>query len=102
MIPRGSTWGTGMSELQQGPLTPVSREQAVHAPPPRLTRREERRRRRRARKRGEEILAWILVPVIVLGIYWGITAGLDLLGTSPGQVWDQLMQVKAMMEKRGV
>ncbi|HEV7439732.1 MAG TPA: hypothetical protein VGN94_08935 [Methylobacterium sp.] len=84
------------SDLHEGPLTPVSRP----APPPKLTRREERRRRRTRRRRGEEILAWILVPVIILGIYWGITAGFELLGTSPGQVWDQLMQVKAMMEKR--
>ena len=29
-----------------------------------------------------------------------ITAGFEALGTSPGLVWDQLMQVKAMMEKR--
>ncbi|WP_336487628.1 hypothetical protein [Methylobacterium nigriterrae] len=88
-----------MSELHEGPLTPISHP----APPPQkqtLTAREERRRRRKRRRRGEEILGWFLVPVIIFGIYWGISAGFEFLGTSPGQVWDQLMQVKAMMEKR--
>ncbi|GJE59318.1 hypothetical protein [Methylobacterium trifolii] len=84
-------------ELHEGPLTPVT-----HAPPPqKLTAREQRRRRRQRRRRGEEVLAWVLVPLICFGIYWGITAGFEFMGTSPGQVWDQLMQVKAMMEKRG-
>ena len=82
--------------LHEGPLSPV----AQPAPPKKLTRREERRLRRRRRRRGEEILAWVLVPVICLGVYWGINAGFGFFGTSPGQVWDQLMQVKAMMEKR--
>ncbi len=83
-------------DLQEGPLA-----QTTYAPAPKkLTVREQRRRRRQRRKRGEEILAWVLVPVICFGIYWGIAAGFDFFGTSPGQVWDQLMQVKAMMEKR--
>jgi hypothetical protein len=42
----------------------------------------------------------MLVPLICFGLYWGINAGFNFFGTSPGQVWDQLMQVKAMMEKR--
>ena len=82
--------------LHEGPLSPV----AQPAPPKKLTRREERRRRRQRRRRGEEVLAWVLVPLICVGIYLGISAGFDFFGTSPGQVWDQLMQVKAMMEKR--
>jgi hypothetical protein len=87
-----------MNDLHEGPLTPVTGTQAQSAP--KLSRREERRLRRKRRRHGEEILGWILVPLIVFGIYWGVTAGLDFLGTSPGQLWDQLMQVKAMMEKR--
>ncbi|MCJ2049058.1 hypothetical protein [Methylobacterium sp. J-070] len=83
--------------LHEGPLSPV----AQPAPPKQqLTRREERRRRRRRRRRGEEVLAWVLVPLICFGVYWGVSAGFTFFGTSPGQVWDQLMQVKAMMEKR--
>ena len=84
--------------IHEGPLAPVARP----APPKKGTPREQRRRRRQRRRRGEEVLAWVLVPLICLGIYWGINAGFDVMGTSPGQVWDQLMQVKAMMEKRGV
>ncbi len=86
-----------MNDLHQGPLTPVSSTQPA---PVKLTRREQRRLRRRRRRQGEEILGWILVPLIVVGIYWGVTAGFEVLGTSPGQLWDQLMQVKAMLEKR--
>ncbi|GJD54191.1 hypothetical protein [Methylobacterium dankookense] len=83
-------------DLQEGPLS-----QTQYAPAPKkLTAREQRRRRRQRRKRGEEMLAWILVPLICFGIYWGVNAGFAALGTSPGQVWDQLMQVKALMEKR--
>ncbi len=86
-----------MSDLQEGPLNPVG-----PAPAPKPSRRDERRRRRMRRRRGEEILGWVLVPVIVLSLYWGVSSAFDMLNTSPGQVWDQLMQVKAMMEKRGV
>lgn len=84
-----------MNELHEGPLASVSNPAA----PQKLSRRDERHLRRRRRKRGEEILGWILVPVILFGIYWGVTAGFEFFGTTPGIVWDQLMQVKAMMEK---
>ena len=84
------------NNLHEGPLSSV----AQPATQKKLTWREERRLRRRRRKRGEEILAWFLVPLICVGIYLGVSAGFDFFGTSPGQVWDQLMQVKAMMEKR--
>lgn len=85
-----------MNELHEGPLAPIS----THTAPPKPTKREERRMRRRRRRRGEEILGWILVPIILFGIYLGVTAGFEFLGTTPGTVWDQLMQVKAMLEKR--
>ncbi|GJE28310.1 hypothetical protein [Methylobacterium organophilum] len=87
------------SDAQEEPLTPVSAPPAP-AKPRKPTAREERRRRRRNRHRYEEILGWILVPLIVVAIYWGVTAGLDFMGTSPGQVWDQLMQVKAALQKK--
>jgi len=83
-------------DLHEGPRSPVTHP----APAQKLTRREERRRRRQRRRRGEEVLAWVLVPLICVGIYLGVNAGFDFFGTSPGQVWDQLMQVKTMMEKR--
>lgn len=87
---------------------PVQEESLAPAPAPtpqrpakrKLSWREARRKRRRARHRGEEVLAWVLVPLILIGIYWGATTALDALNTSPGQVWDQLMQVKAALEKK--
>ncbi|MFC6792637.1 hypothetical protein ACFQE0_25635 [Methylobacterium komagatae] len=85
-------------DLREGPLTSLT--QTAPAPKQKPSGREMRRIRRRRRRRGEEMLAWVLVPLICVGIYWCITAGFEFMGTSPGQVWDQLMQVKAMMEKR--
>lgn len=87
------------SDMQEEHLTPVATPQASPLPRP-LTSREKRRRRRRARHRGEEILGWILVPLIVIGVVWGVNAVLEAMGTSPGVVWDQLMQVKAALSKK--
>lgn len=79
---------------------PAVASEPARPPRKKLTWREARRKRRKARKRGEEILAWILVPVILVGLYWGVTALFDVFGTTPGTVWDQLMQVKAALEKK--
>ncbi|MGX5774756.1 hypothetical protein [Methylorubrum zatmanii] len=87
------------SDMQEEPLTPVATPQASALPRP-LTSREKRRRRRLARHRGEEILGWILVPAIIIGVVWGVNAVLEAMGTSPGVVWDQLMQVKAALSKK--
>jgi hypothetical protein len=45
--------------------------------------REQRWERRRRRRFFEEVLGWILVPIIVLSAYWAVTAGLAAMGTSP-------------------
>jgi hypothetical protein len=84
-------------DLHEGPLAPAS---TVAPPPPKLTGREKRRQRRRRRIVGEEILAWILVPAILIGCYYAVTGGLALLGTTPSAVFDQLKQVKEALEKR--
>lgn len=86
------------TDTHEESLTPVARA----APPPKakLSWRAARRRRRKARHRFEELVAWVAVPLILLGLYWGVTAGLEFLGTSPSQVWDQLMQVKQALQKR--
>mgnify|MGYP006919973979 CR=1 FL=1 len=83
-------------DLNEGPLAPAS----TVAPPPKLTGREKRRLRRRRRIIGEEILAWMLVPLIVLAGYWAVTAGLSAMGTSPSAVLDQLNQIKLALEKK--
>jgi hypothetical protein len=41
------------------------------------------------------LLGWILVPVILFGLFWGVNAVLEAMGTSPGVVWDQLMPRQA-------
>lgn len=81
-------------------LTPVAPEPQAPVRPVPLTARERRRRRRKARHRGEEILGWILVPLILFGLFWGVNTVLEAMGTSPGVVWDQLMQLKAALEKK--
>lgn len=86
-------------DADEDTLVPIGRP-VQPTRPPKPTRREERRSRRRARRRGEEILAWILVPLILFGLYWGITASFEFMGTTPGTVWDQMMQVKAALQKK--
>ena len=90
-----------MDDTHEEVLTPVESPPAP-AKPKKLTRREERRKRRKARRRNEEVLAWVLVPVIVFGLWWGVTAGFEFFGTTPGTVWDQLMQVKKQLENRKI
>ncbi|GJD48192.1 hypothetical protein OPKNFCMD_0908 [Methylobacterium crusticola] len=85
-------------DLNEGPLAPAA---TVTPPSPKLTRREKRRQRRRRRVVGEEILAWILVPLILLGGYWAVNAGFSVLGTTPSAVLDQLKQAKQALEKKG-
>jgi hypothetical protein len=51
--------------------------------PERKSWREQRWERRRRRRVFEEVLGWIVVPIILFGAYWAVTAGLDALGTSP-------------------
>lgn len=87
-----------MSDTHEDTLTPVTRPSPP--PKPKLTAREARRRRRKSRRRGEEILGWILVPIIVFGVWWGVNAGFEFFGTTPGTVWDQLLQVKKQLEKK--
>jgi hypothetical protein len=66
------------SEIDDGSL-----ETAAAAPVYKKTWREKRWERRRRRRTGEEILGWILVPLMVIGLFWGVKGGLGALGTSP-------------------
>jgi hypothetical protein len=63
-------------------------EAPAAAPRHRKSWREQRWERRRRRYVFEEVLGWILVPVIIIGAYWAIDAGLAAIGTSPGQIID--------------
>jgi hypothetical protein len=63
-----------------------AQEASPPGPPRKLTWREKRRQRRRRRKMAEEILGWILVPIILVALYWAVKAGLNAAGTSPSAV----------------
>lgn len=68
------------TEFEQGPHEPAT---PLAAATPKLSWREQRWQRRRRRRLFEEILGWLLVPIIVVAAYWGIKAGLNAAGTSP-------------------
>ena len=69
------------SEIHQGPLQPPP--EPTLAPAQKLTGRDKRWQRRRRRKIFEEVLGWILVPIILVALYWAVKAGLNAAGTSP-------------------
>jgi hypothetical protein len=66
------------AEIHDAPL-----EAAPAAPAPRKSWREQRWERRRRRRIFEEIVAWIVVPLILLGAYWAVMGAFDAMGTSP-------------------
>jgi hypothetical protein len=72
------------SETQQE--SPLETAPAPIAPAQKLTWREKRWQRRRRRKVFEEILGWILVPIILVAGYWAVKAGLNAAGTSPSAI----------------
>jgi hypothetical protein len=69
--------GTMTTEVHEGPLQPAAASAA------RKSWREQRWERRRRRRFHEELLGWILVPVIVFGCYWAVDSALGAMGTSP-------------------
>ena len=69
------------TEIHEGPLQPAS--EPVPASTQKLSWREKRWQRRRRRKMFEEVLGWVLVPIIIGALYWGVKAGLNAAGTSP-------------------
>jgi hypothetical protein len=72
------------SEIHEGPLE----ESRTLDAPAKLSWREKRYHRRRRRVWFEEILGWILVPVIILGCYWLLNIGLNAVGTSPAAIME--------------
>jgi len=93
--------------LEQAPLVAVP-EMAIAAPAaaahpatdapaavkrPKKTWREERWERRRRRMWFEEVLGWILVPLILVGLYYIVVALLGALGTSPSAIMNGISAI---------
>lgn len=72
------------SEIHEGALEASRTLDA----PAKLSWREKRYLRRRRRVWFEEILGWILVPVIIVGCYWLLTILLNAVGTSPAAIME--------------
>ena len=64
-------------DIHEGPLQPAP------TPATRKSWREQRWERRRRRRFYEELLGWVLVPLIAFGCYWAVDAALGAMGTSP-------------------
>jgi hypothetical protein len=60
---------------------------------PKKARREERWERRRRRMWFEEVLGWILVPLILVGLYYIVVALLGALGTSPSAIMNGISAI---------
>jgi len=81
------------TEIHEGPLQ-ASRTLET---PAKLSWREKRYQRRRRRIWLEEVLGWILVPVILLGCYWFLEVGLNALGTSPAAIMEGIEAILASL-----
>jgi hypothetical protein len=81
------------SELHEGPLQASRTLDA----PAKVSWREKRYQRRRRRVWLEEILGWILVPVIILGCYWFLEVSLSSLGTSPAAIMEGIEAIIATL-----
>lgn len=60
--------------------------------------REQRWERRRRRRVFEEVLGWIVVPLILISAYWGVKSGLSAVGTTPTAL---IEGVKTAISSRG-
>lgn len=79
-------------EIQAGPLPQAELDGEHHVGPlpqapvhvarAKKTWREKRWERRRRRRFTEEVMGWVLVPVILLSGFWAVKAGLNALGTN--------------------
>jgi hypothetical protein len=75
------------TEVHEGPLDAAPHLTAPDlAVPVRKSWREQRWERRRRRLWLEELLGWILVPLIVIGAYLFVDMALSALGTSPSAI----------------
>ena len=77
----------------QKPGSPGMR--APRQPGQKLTAKEKRWQRRRRRHVVEEIIGWILVPIILIALYFALIGGLALFGLTLDDLMDGLRMVRA-------
>ena len=84
------------SDIHTGPLPQAAADNEHHAGPLKKAERqarekrswsEERWRRRKRRRVFEEVLGWILVPIIVVAVVWGVRGSLAAFGTTPSALY---------------
>jgi hypothetical protein len=68
---------------------------APRQPGQKLSAKEKRWQRRRRRHVVEEIIGWILVPIILIALYFALIGGLALFGLSLDDLMDGLRMVRA-------
>jgi hypothetical protein len=95
--------GGSLGEATTAPAVPAFVEGEAEAPAARPQKhkkswREQRWERRRRRRLFEEVLGWIVVPIIVIAVYWGVKSGLAALGTTPTAL---IQGIKAAVSSRG-
>lgn len=83
--------------LFDAPVAPTARAEPDR---PKLTHRERRWLRRRRRIVFEEVLGWILVPVILIASYWLVKFLLNALGTSPTALIEGIKQAVQGLDRR--
>lgn len=66
--------------LDAGEARPTPAQQRARA---KKSWREQRWERRRKRRFVEEVIGWIVVPIIIISGYYGVKSGLNALGTTP-------------------
>jgi hypothetical protein len=95
-----------MSEIHTGPLKEASPDDehhrgplqpSVHPQAARKSWREQRWERRRRRRLFEEVVGWVVVPVVLVAGYWSVKAGLNAFGTTPTAL---IEGVKAVIASR--
>ena len=84
--------------MSEGPKAPGDHGAAAPIPEP-LSWREKRWERRRKRRLAEEVLGWILVPVILVAAYGFLKVILGALGTTPGAVLGGIKTLMSGIEK---
>jgi hypothetical protein len=79
------------TDVHEQPLEPVPQLTV----PAKKSRRELRWERRRRRLRFEEVLGWVLVPVILAAAYLFVDMVLNALGTSPSAIFSGLSAISS-------